>query len=806
MRFRSPPESRRIRLRFKITSVLVSLVLLWGFAAWVTVGDGWNLLQAAARDETAGRPSKTLISTLQDERRAALANLGARRRGGMAPGLAAQQARTDEAIIVWRRSAHQAEGKKIKAAVRLTDQRLRTLGAARAAAASAATDRDAAARPYNDIIDAAFAITSANAELDDLDVSADGRALIALTRARELLSREDAYLASVIGEGRFGPGELVAFGQAVGITRHALQEVSGQLPPDDQQRLRSLMQSSVYTQLRGVEDRVLQQPVRARAKTKPTVGVTALQWQAATRPVLTRLDETIDVGGDAVVERATPVGYGVLVRLVIVAGLGLLAVVTSIVLAFTTSRTLLRQLHRLQIAATELAEHSLPTLMERLSRGEKVDVAAEAPPLAFGDDEIGRVGQAFNQVRGSAIAAAVKQAELRQGSAKVQAQLARRTQSLVVQAHKHLDELERREDLADQQELYGKVVKVDEIVTRLGRQAVNALVATGEVKHQSSRRPLPLLDVIRAAMGAVEGYERIQLTHVETRWLNGRAYDLPNLFAALLENALSYSQPDTSVTITTTTTANGLAVEIQDKGLGMSSEQLARANQILASPPPFDAVGGGQLGHLVVGMIAQRHGITVTLQPSAYGGVQAVVLLPNKLFEQDPPQTRDRSGLRNLGTAPLAERPSSPPQGPRRLAPVAVLPDTEEAAPADEQAADDQRPSIDTGPRPVQVAAPIRPVEDAAPERAVPPARQQTPGGLPMRTPQASLAPQLQTNVSLDELPEADSVVAGRSPEDVRSTMSAFQRGTQQGRADASQGTDETGEGVQQDPGPGDDR
>ncbi|MFI6515644.1 nitrate- and nitrite sensing domain-containing protein [Spirillospora sp. NPDC050679] len=786
--------------------MLVSLVLLWGFAAWVTVGDGWNLLQAASRDQTAGRPSKTLITVLQEERRAALANLGARRRGGMASGLAAQQAHTDQAIAVWRRSAHKAEGAKIKAAVRLTDQRLRTLASARAAAGSATTDRDAAARPYNDIIDAAFAITAANAQLDDQDVSADGRALIALTRARELLSREDAYLASVIGEGRFGPGELIAFGQTVGITRHALQEVSGQLPPDDQSRLRSLMQSTVYTQLRDLENRVLQQPTRTRSKTKqPTPGLTAVQWQAATRPMLSRLDETIDIGGDAVVKRAEPVGYGVLARLVIVAGLGLLAVVTSIVLAFTTSRTLLRQLHRLQIAATELAEHSLPAIMERLSRGEKVDVAAEAPPLAFGDDEIGRVGKAFNQVRESAIAAAVKQAELRRGSASVQAQLARRTQSLVVQAHKHLDELERREDLADQQELYGKVVKVDEIVTRLGRQAVNALVATGEVKHQSSRRPLPLLDVIRAAMGAVEGYERIELTHVETRWLNGRAYDLPNLFAALLENALSYSQPDTSVTITTTTTANGLAVEIQDKGLGMSSEQLAHANQILASPPPFDAIGGGQLGHLVVGMIAQRHGITVTLQPSAYGGVQAVVLLPNKLFEQDPPQARDRSGARNLGTTPAAGSPSPSvqEQQPRRLAPVAVLPNTEDPAPADDDLID-QRSFADPRPRPVPAAAPIRAAGNDAVPNDVAPVQPQTPGGLPVRTPQASLAPQLQTDVSLDELPEEeDSVLGGgRSAEDVRSTMSAFQRGTQQGRADASQDSGETGEdALRHDPG-----
>src|SRR5262249_34916932 len=137
------------------------------------------------------------------------------------------------------------------------------------------------------------------------------------------------------------------------------------------------------------------------------------EWSGALEPVLQQLRTVENNLADVVLQRATPAAIGILVRLALAGGLGLIAVIASIVVAVTTSRQLVQQLTRLRTAAEELASTRLPRVVERIQYGEKVDVAAEAPPLEFGRDEIGRLGHAFNAVQETAIQTAVEQAELR---------------------------------------------------------------------------------------------------------------------------------------------------------------------------------------------------------------------------------------------------------------------------------------------------------------------------------------------------------------------------------------------------------
>lgn len=860
MRLRKSPGARNTRVRAKITAMLLSLVALWGFAAWVTVRDGWNLLEAGQIDETAGRPTKSLINMLQDERRLSLVQLG-RPRGAVVPGLADQRERTDRLVASWRKSAKDAPG-KITKNVADTRKRLDAIDAVRASIDAGTADRSSAAQVYNQAIDAAFGILVINAQLDDQEVAADGRALIALTRGRELLAREDAFLSGVIAEGRFGPGDLNRFAQAVGVQRYGLEEAYAQLAPDDREHYEEVTRGAAYSGVRSMEDRILAQ----RPRTVQRPGVTAAQWQAASKPLLNQLDQAIDKGGDAVVERAEPVGYGVLLRLVLVAGLGLVAVVASIVLAFTTARAIIRQLNRLRIAAEELADTRLPDVVARLGRGEKVDVAAQAPPLRFGDDEIGRVGKAFNRVQETAIAAAVQQAEQRAGFRKTLRNLAQRNQSLVNRQLQMIDRMERREDLAGKE--LEDLLRLDHLTTRARRNAENLVQLSGGQPTRVWRRPVPILDVIRAAVSEVENYERATFQRIDPAWLRGHAViDVIRLLAELIENALSFSSPETTVEISGQTTPNGFAIAVEDKGLGLDPDRLEMANHMLAAPPEFDVAPEERLGLLVAGLIARRHSITTTLKRSPYGGVTAVVLLPDALFERAPEErplvgagarsngaaggTAGASGARDASSArPLAPAQDAPgrgnlavlssarPEGPALVAlpspgpsgddgdgdgadgpdgadgdgaddgylPLPTRPasaDRAEDAPNGDRSpepggdGDDprERGEAHGGDAPRPAAEPDGPAEatgepagasgePAGEHGAEPDDDGVTPGGLPIRRPQESLAPALKTDAPLvAEEPEPEELV--RSPEDVQRIMGAYQRGTLRGRADA---------------------
>ncbi|WP_329519442.1 nitrate- and nitrite sensing domain-containing protein [Spirillospora sp. NBC_01491] len=778
--------------------MLLSLAALWGFAAWVTVRDGWNLLEAGQIDTSVGRPTKSLINMLQDERRLSMIQLG--RHGVIVPGLADQRARTDQLVTSWGRTAKDAPD-KVVGHVAETRKRLEALTAVRSAVDGGTADRAGVAQAYNLAIDSAFSIVLLNTALDDEGVSSDGRALVALTRARELLAREDAQMAGVIAVGRFTSGEFNRFSQAVGVQRYGMDEATRQLPPADRARVAALHRSGPFTALRVTEDRVL--AMKQRAKLRP--GVTAAQWQSLTRPVLDRIDQAIDTGGDEVVERAVPVGYGVLARVILVVGLGLFAVLASIVLAFTTARAILRQLNRLRIAAEELADVALPEVMTRLSHGEKVDVAAQAPPLRFGDDEIGRVGRAFNRVQETAITAAVQQAEQRAGFRKTLRNLAQRNQSLVNRQLQMIDRMERREDLAGKE--LEDLLRLDHLTTRARRNAENLVQLSGGQPTRVWRRPVPILDVIRAAVSEVENYERATFQRIDPAWLRGHAViDVIRLLAELIENALSFSSPDTTVEISGQMTPNGFAVAIEDKGLGLDPDRLESANHMLATPPEFDVAPEERLGLLVAGLIARRHLITTTLKRSPYGGVTAVVLLPEALFERSAEPERPLVGA-GVAAAPApvpAAAPARPaavqdPPGRGNLAvlstarpeaPALVALPTPEPSGSDDEADDE----ADAGPLPTRPARLDRPAAVPAGGRGGRGGRggepedddTLTPGGLPIRKPQESLAPALRADApASDEEPEPEDL--GRSPADVQRIMGAYQRGTIRGRAAADQ-------------------
>src|SRR2546423_2151333 len=641
MSFRNS-RGRTKRIKTKIVALLLSLVALWGFAAFVTLREGVNLLWVARLDTGVGKPTEALLSTLQQERRLSLAYLGGRRTEQRA-ALVNQRTGTDEAVARFRRlvlggDVQFAAGAPLRQ--RLTDvlDRLGTLGRARATVDGGTVDRLSAANAFTEIVDSGFRIYGALATLDDPDIAKNVRTLIALSRAREVVSQEDALIAGILATGRPSTPEYQRLVELVGTHRFLYADAEVELPPADRADYQRMVKGPAAARFRDLEDRLIQ-----RTPAGWGAVVDAATWDAVALPFVGQLRGLELTGGQRVVARVQPAAIGVIVRLGLAGGLGLLAVLASIVMSITTARSLIRQLQRLRDAAWELANVRLPGVVDRLRRGERVDVDSEAPPLSFGPDEIGQVGAAFNAVQQTAVRAAVEQAELRRGVRDVFLNLARRTQALVHRQLGVLDGMERHETSA---ETLANLFRVDHLATRMRRNAENLIVLSGAAPGRGWRHTVALVDVVRGAVAEVEEYARVTVLPMDSAAVVGRTVgDLIHLLAELIENAVSFSPPYTVVQVGGHRVANGFAVEIEDRGLGMSEADRETANDQLRSPPEFNISTTARLGLYVVGRLAVRHGVQVRLKDSAYGGTTAGVLIPRGLVvqgdaeaEPEPPQ------------------------------------------------------------------------------------------------------------------------------------------------------------------------
>ncbi|MFF7643362.1 nitrate- and nitrite sensing domain-containing protein [Streptomyces canus] len=313
---------------------------------------------------------------------------------------------------------------------------------------------------------------------------------------------------------------------------------------------------------------------------------------------------------------------------IIAGALILLVLGVSLVGAFVVARSMIRSLRRLQETATKVAQDRLPELVKQLSESDPQDVDTSVESVGVHSrDEIGRVAAAFDDVHREAVRLAAEQALLRGNVNAMFTNLSRRSQGLIQRQLSLISELESREADPDQ---LSSLFKLDHLATRMRRNGENLLVLAGEEPGRRWTRPVPLVDVLRAAASEVEQYERIELAAVPTTEVAGRVVnDLVHLLAELLENATSFSSPQTKVKVTGHALPDGrVLIEIHDTGIGLSPEDLAAINERLASPPTVDVSVSRRMGLFVVGRLSQRHGIRIQLRPSDSGGTTALVMLP----------------------------------------------------------------------------------------------------------------------------------------------------------------------------------
>ncbi|MGC3000320.1 nitrate- and nitrite sensing domain-containing protein [Streptomyces sp. G35A] len=309
-----------------------------------------------------------------------------------------------------------------------------------------------------------------------------------------------------------------------------------------------------------------------------------------------------------------------------------IALLAAFILAGMVARQMSRSMRQLRNAAFGIAEQRLPMLVDQLSRTDPGRVDTRVAPIPItSTDEIGEVARAFDQVHREAVRLAAEQALLRGNINAIFTNLSRRNQSLIEGQLTLITDLENNEADPDQLE---SLFRLDHLATRMRRNGENLLVLAGEEPGRRWDQPVPLVDVLRAASSEVEQYERIELSGVPDAEIHGRAVtDLVHLLAELLENATTFSSPQTKVRVTATRLPDGrVMIEIHDKGIGLTAEDFADINHKLANPPTVDAAISQRMGLFVVGRLSDRHGIRVQLRPSGeQAGTTSLVMLPDAI-------------------------------------------------------------------------------------------------------------------------------------------------------------------------------
>ncbi|MFJ6073301.1 nitrate- and nitrite sensing domain-containing protein [Streptomyces sp. NPDC093065] len=634
MRFRGKSIRRKIVALLLVP--LLSLTAIWAFATVLTGREAAQLFSVSTVVEEIGYPVEDTVRVLQQERRQTLVHLADPRASDGLAALQRSRTATDEAVAEIRRNAADAGVRddlgpageeRLTAVLDAFDG----IGSLRRSVEDGTVNRAQALGLYNRLVDPCHDLLANLDVVDDVGLDKQYRALVNVSRARELLSREDALLGSALVTGRLTRTEIRDVSDLV-AQRTVMYDINlPLLPATERGRYQRFWKNASSAPLRVAEQAAVS------SDTGTPRGVTAQSWDTAAGNVLKELGELDDSAADRYQDRVDPVATSTIAKAVIAGALGLIALLYSVFLSVRVGRSLIRDLKQLRLEAHEASGVRLPSVMRRLSAGEEVDVETEVPRLEYDRNEMGEVGQALNTLQRAAVEAAVKQAELRAGVSEVFVNLARRSQVLLHKQLTLLDTMERRtedtEELAD-------LFRLDHLTTRMRRHAEGLVILSGAAPSRQWRRPVQLMDVVRAAVAEVEDYERIEVRRLPRVAVTGPAVaDLTHLVAELLENATVFSPPHTAVQVLGERVANGFTLEIHDRGLGMAADALLDANLRLAETPEFELSDTDRLGLFVVSRLAQRQNVRVSLQPSPYGGTTAVVFVPDALLTDDAPDT-----------------------------------------------------------------------------------------------------------------------------------------------------------------------
>jgi HAMP domain-containing protein len=370
-------------------------------------------------------------------------------------------------------------------------------------------------------------------------------------------------------------------------------------------------------------------------------------------------DEVVDVLDERAGELATEADSRR--RRYAAAALGLVA--AALLVAWWVSRSITRPLRELSVDARALATYRLPAAVEDIlatPAGHDLEVPEVGPVRTKARDEVGDVATALEDVQQSALGLAVEQAALRRNVAESFVNLGRRNQNLLGRLIDVVRDLEH--DEAEPARL-AELRRLAHLATRIRRNADSLLVLSGAEAPASWQPPQHVSEVVRSALGEVENYERVVVRSLDPVMVLGAgAGDLAHLLAELIENGLRHSPPRELVEVAGEVTADGYRITIVDHGLGMTPDEIDRANLRLAGAESVAVTPARYLGHYVTAVLAARHDVGVRLRGSVVVGIAAVVDLPASLVTDDAP------------ALPALGAPSAAPSGSDRAPSLPLAP------------------------------------------------------------------------------------------------------------------------------------
>ncbi|MEU9317809.1 nitrate- and nitrite sensing domain-containing protein [Streptomyces sp. NPDC048295] len=644
----------------------VALAALWAVTSGQTLLDFQRQAAQGQLAQKAGQPSNIVYYNLQQERRLSAEALA--RHKGATGELQRQRGLTDKAVESFRALSDVATDDapaEVRDAVGRAREAINQLPAQRALVDDGGSDQQKAVYGYyTDLIAVDLQLFAALSHVDNGRITTLSQPLVDLFWTKEMISRSDALLARGWSRGKLSTEDLKQVREAVsGQELQYSTKVVPQLPSDEKAMWEKITRSAAWKTKTQVENEVLR-PAGADAKGFVALGAQEKTWRGAMDELTPQIEKLLEHRTASVVEEGKGSVMSLLFKMVLTTVVGLVAVIAVIWTTWRLTRNLRRRIESLQERAEEL-EKTLPDVVERLAQGERIDVEAEARAIEHDSkggkgDELTQLGDALNLARTSALAAAVKQADQHRGFERLLQRIARRTQQLIGQQLKRLDELERKHE--DPEVLDG-LFDLDHLTARLRRYEENLVILAGGSPHRRWRKPVPLLDVMRSAQGEVQDYRRVVLDLDGSPWLSERAVGpVSHVLAELIENALSFSRPPSPVEVRAAKVSRGLAIEVEDRGLGMEEDQLAAANELMVRPPRMDVLAHSddiRLGLYVIARLADQHGLRVEFRSSAYGGTRVVLLVPDELTVPEP--HTGPAGVPAPAAAPAA--PAAPAPG-----------------------------------------------------------------------------------------------------------------------------------------------
>jgi signal transduction histidine kinase len=712
--------------------VAVPLVAVMGFAGLTLVGSVRQVIEAgnAQRLAALATDAGVLAKALQSERAAAAVALITTDAAAVEE-FDRQVTQTGTAIMAFER--HGVPTAAVESTLRRVATGLANLANVRGQVRYSATATlSSISFSYRILIADLLALREAVATGASASITDDVRAATALAQVGESIGQLQIVVLRSLAMGELTPDAQLGAAAATARLTEASTAFLELARPGWLAQWEQVGANPVVITAQRLRDEV------GRTSPGEALRVDGKEWTDSTNAWVTEL-HSLQRTVDAAVDDAVAAGRRSELRSAAIQGVGVaLAIALAAVLTSVVAGRITRRLRWLRNSATAAAYHRLPEVVRELNAApagtlrhdEMADrSAADLVIDSEHDDEIAAVGAAVRELFREAVRTAGEQAVMRKNIGDMFVHVSHREQRLVDALLAQVDRVER--DETDPERLY-QLYQLDNLATRMGRINKSLLVLGGSGASRIRREAVPMVMVVQAALSQIEQYPRVRIGQLDSRMLvAGDVVDeLAHMLAELLDNATTYSPPDTEVWVHGQPLRDRLILQVIDQGVGLSSQRREQLNVRLTAPAAAELTSVRSMGLMVVGRLAFRHRLRVELRAGPHGGTMAEVTLPWNIVTWGETITATSGGPGAVG--PRVYGNEAVLSGHASIRSTAVVP-----GPAGAATVNGWFQSRNDGSRAVVVWPTSEPQRWAmAPDHAAPAVDGESGVGLPMRTPQ----------------------------------------------------------------------